>query len=623
MKYRSDIDGLRAVAVLAVVSFHLSLPWLADGGYVGVDIFFVISGFLITGIIFEAFSSGAYSIIDFYRRRIRRIFPALFVVYLFVILASFLVLFPNETESIGKSIFSSVFFVSNIFFSQSTNYFDTATKINPVLHTWSLSVEEQFYVLFPLFLFAISSFSLQTKKIIILALLVCLFILSVWWLHVSPINAFYLVQFRAWELLLGSALAIGIFPQTKNRVWSEIIGIAGLTAIFISVFYYDEATPFPGLTAALPCCGAAAIIYAGGCYQGFVSRILGFEPIRRIGQISYSMYLWHWPLIVFYSYLFPYRGIVKLGLLALIFLVSFVSWRFIEQPFRQPSSKLTQSKTFSLALAAMAFISIVSYNLAALGNMLNSTPPLAQHLIEALNYDSSKPNRLGACFLTNTNTYVDFKKDPCLNISNDKRNVLIIGDSHAAHLYPGYMQAFPDINFLQATASGCKPTLNSKGALRCLDLLNYIQNSFLPAHHLDTIIMSSQWKKSDILPAVALAEHLRKYADHVVISGPIVEYRQALPRVVARATVANVNADQFASDYLFSDQKETDKEFSVTKLPDGVIYVSPYSALCKPLCRTMVDDQTPMQFDYGHLTSKGSVYVAQQIGAKALGLNSP
>jgi peptidoglycan/LPS O-acetylase OafA/YrhL len=621
MKYRADIDGLRALAVLAVVQFHLSLPWLADGGYVGVDIFFVISGYLITGIIFESFARGTYSISDFYFRRIRRIFPALFVVYLAILAASVLILFPSETENIGKTILSSIFFVSNIFFSGSSNYFDLATKNNPALHTWSLSVEEQFYIFFPLFLFAIGSFSLRFKKFIILIALFGLFALSAWWLHISPTDTFYLVQYRAWELLVGSALAIGAVPKTTNKFVVEIIAATGLAAIVFTIFTYTEATPFPGLSAALPCLGSAALIYAGSCHQGFVSRLMSLEPLRRIGQMSYSMYLWHWPMIVFYAYLFPFRNVEKIGLLAAIFIVSYLSWRFIEQPFRHSKDTSQKTRTFVWAGLAMAGAALLALNIFAIANALRPISPQAEAMVAALKFDSTKMSRVGICFLDNTNSFANFKKDTCLKIESGKSNVLIMGDSHAGHLYAGYVATFPSINFLQATASGCKPMANAKGAARCLELQRYILNEFLPSHHLDTIILSSQWTKPDIANALALATTLKTYADHIVISGPIVEYRQSLPRILANAIVKGESLDQYAEQYRSADQALTDAEFKNLSLPEGVTYVSPYSALCTPVCKTQIDSETPLQFDYGHLTEKGSIYLAHKIGAQALGIS--
>jgi peptidoglycan/LPS O-acetylase OafA/YrhL len=620
MKYRADIDGLRALAVLAVVQYHLSIPWLATGGFVGVDIFFVISGFLITGIIFEAFANGTYNIADFYDRRIRRIFPALFVVYAFTMVAAFFILYPSETENIGKTILSSVLFVSNVFFSRNSNYFDSATKNNPALHTWSLSVEEQFYVFFPLFLFAVGGLSLKAKKQAILAALVGLFGLGVWWVHRSPTDAFYLVQFRAWELLIGSALAVGLVPKMTNKLATEAIAVSGLAAILVAIFFYDEATLFPGLNAALPCFGSAALIYAGGCHQGYVAKLFSLEPARRIGQISYSMYLWHWPMIVFYAYLFPFRNIEKLGLLLAIFVVAYLSWRYVEQPFRAHGVEHNRKRTFTWAASAMVLTGLVAFNLGSMEKSLRPIPQQAENLIAALNYDHTDSVRVGTCFLDNTKSYDQFKTDPCLTLSPTKRNVLIMGDSHAAHLYPGYSINFPTINVMQATASGCKPVLNSQGAPRCAALMAFMQNEFLPKHHLDTIIISSQWDYGNIKDAEAMAAFLKQNADHVVISGPIVEYKQNLPRIVANAVVSGANPDDYAKTYLYAQQAETDAAFKALALPAGITYVSPYSAICTPKCQTLIDANTPMQFDYGHLTEEGSIFMAKQLGPAALGL---
>ncbi len=618
MKYRADIDGLRAIAVLAVVQFHLSIPWLASGGYVGVDVFFVISGFLITSIIVEAIDAGKYSIADFYERRIRRIFPALFAVYAFILLMSLLIMYPAETGRIGQTILSSEYFVSNIFFSHSAGYFDVLTKNNPALHTWSLSVEEQFYVFFPLFMFAIVALGRKWRKPLIAVALVGLFVLSAYWVNISQNQAFYLVQFRAWELLVGSALAVGLVPPTKNQNLAEAIGIAGLGAILYAVFFYDEATLFPGASAVLPCLGSAAIIYAGGSKQGFASKLLSLEPMRRIGQISYSMYLWHWPIIVFYAYVFPFRNVEKIGLAVVILIVSWLSWRFIEQPFRHTSNTRSTLPTFKWAAVAMASLTLFAANAENIARAFNPVSQQSEKLIAELSADHYSAMRLGKCFLDSSQTIASFKVEECLHLDANKQNVLLIGDSHAAHLYPGFHHVFPSVNIMQATASGCKPMEHSKGAKRCLALLDFVENNFLPQNRVNTIVLSSQWAESDIENAVALASRLKAYADHVVISGPINEFRQNLPRIVANSVEAHVTPDDYAKTYLYTEQASTDAHFATLKLPFGVTYVSPYKALCTPVCRTLIDASTPMQFDSEHLTEKGSDFIAKQIGPSVL-----
>ncbi len=617
MKYRSDIDGLRALAVLAVVQFHLSTSWLASGGFVGVDIFFVISGYLITGIIFEGFEKGTYSIAEFYDRRIRRIFPALVAVYLAIMLASVLLRFPGENAYIGQTIMSSVLFVSNIFFSRSFNYFDTTTVSNPALHTWSLSVEEQFYIVFPILLFVIGRLPIAFRRGAIPAALVVSFLLAIWWLPISPTETFYLLPYRAWELLLGSVLAIGLVPKTTNRFTAEAIGLVGLAAMLYAVFAYSEATPFPGLSAALPCLGAAAVIYAGSCHQGLASRLLSLSPITFIGKISYSMYLWHWPIFVFYAYLFPFRGKEKLALLAAVFVISWLSWRFIEQPFRTRSHVKSRGQVFALGATSMAAVVGLAFFLQPISAILNPTNPRAEKLVAALQYDNTRSKRVGICFLDNTKSYGAFKHDICLKPVAGKRNVLIIGDSHAAHLYSGYKNAFPDIHFLQATASGCKPLIDGKGTERCVALRDYVLKEWAPANHIDTIIISSQWQKKEIAGALEIARALKASADHVVISGPIVEYRQNLPRIVATAVANGEDPDQRAIAYRYLEQAETDDAFKQLQWPEGISYISPYSALCAPTCKTLVTPNIPMQFDYGHLTDEGSLYLARILGAEA------
>ena len=617
MKYRSDIDGLRAVAILPVVAFHYEFSHFS-GGYVGVDIFFVISGFLITRIIFDEFSNGEYSIVGFYNRRVRRIFPALFVVLATVGLAAVATNYPGDAKVVGDSIVSSVFFVSNVFFYNNTNYFETGFA-NPVLHTWSLSVEEQFYVLIPIFLLALRPLSLPMRKAALSLAAAASFILSAFQVFSEQAAAFYLVQYRAWELLIGGLVAIRVLPNISNRIWTEVVSLIGFIAIAASVFLYTKATPFPGLAAALPCGGAVAILYAGGSGDNLVSRGLGLAPVRFIGLISYSLYLWHWPLFVYASNRVQMGRPGKLELTALAIAVSAASWWFIERPFRHQPFRFTRVGTLGAAAAAMAGMSLGALLIGQTTELLHPIPDLAKQVLSYERSGAIDSMREGECFLTSRFNSLDmFAKDKCLAAVTDRPNVLIFGDSHAAHLWIGYSQVFRDVNFLQATASSCRPIEHPSGARRCTELVNYVLHEFLPKVHMDVIILSARWEAWEIADVISTATVLRKYATRVVISGPIEEYDRSLPRLLAQAIISNSDIDTFVAGHSVAERMQIDRQLASFKLPDGLIYVSVYSTLCPSTCRLWAQEGVPLQFDDSHLTKEGSIALAKQVGPRFL-----
>lgn len=617
MKYRSDIDGLRAVAVISVIFFHYSISRFFTGGYVGVDIFFVISGYLITSIIYSDITKGTYSVTDFYHRRVRRIFPALFVVFIACLIASFFINFPSESNDIGKSIASSIFFVSNILFYATSSYFDHKMELNPVLHTWSLSVEEQFYVLFPILVFSMRSLSHKKRIVVLFVITLISFAASIIQVYKEPTAAFYLVHFRAWELLMGSLLALNAFPRVEKRWQIETISGLGLGMIAYSIVFYSKNTAFPGLAALMPCMGATAIIYAGALRKTFASSLLGFAPIRFIGLISYSLYLWHWPLLV-YTRLYhePKGAIEKLSLVVICIILATLSWWFIERPFRKAPFRLNTKATLGLAIASMTAVAGIAFSIGTISQQYWQFPNRVEEILAYSDAtEHERKMRAGTCFLTSEyNSLSYFNKSECLKISSTMKNVLIVGDSHAAHLWPGLQSVYPQINFIQATASGCKPLINSIGEKRCTDLVQYVFNEFLPKNHVDTVILSGRWQDSEVTDAISTATRLREYAQTVVISGPIVEYDQPLPRILARSVSKNTAEDELAKSYRREQQKQTDKLFANSQMPKGLKYISVYDLLCSKNCQLWSQNGVPVQFDYGHLTKEGSIFLAEQTG---------
>ena len=297
-KYRPDIDGLRAIAVLAVLFYHVRTG-AVHGGFVGVDVFFVISGYLITGIIHNDVVAGRFSIRRFYDRRIRRIFPALFAVLFATTVAGAAFLLPSEFATYANSLAATTLFASNIYFAAHAGYFAPGALNTPLLHTWSLAVEEQFYLLFPIALALAYKYFPKRLRLTVALCCILSFVVSAYGVAIDPQRTFFSSLARAWELLLGSLLALNAFPQVRSAAVKEAAATLGIVAIVACAIFYSDATPFPGISALIPTAGTALIIWSGVNTVTRVTALLSLRPVVFVGLISYSLYLWHWPMIVF------------------------------------------------------------------------------------------------------------------------------------------------------------------------------------------------------------------------------------------------------------------------------------------------------------------------------------
>ncbi len=373
-RYRPEIDGLRAIAVLAVVLFHAEFG--CPGGYIGVDVFFVISGFLITSLIWKDLESGRFSMINFWERRARRIVPALVVVTLAVLVAGWFLLWPTDFENLGKASASQTIFAANIYYWRNSGYFAWAANEKPLLHTWSLAVEEQFYLVVPGLLWLVFLLHwLRTRKGVVGLLLlvwVLSFVLSVYGVARSPTLTFYLLPTRAWELLTGSLLAFVSFPiaLARRQYAREVLASVGLALIVIPIFVYTQATPFPGVAALAPCLGAALFIWANtsnastdnsAIPPSFLGKCLAWKPIVFIGLISYSLYLWHWPFLAFghYSTLVPLSAGYRAAIVGLGFFCAILSWKFVETPFRERRIGASRKSMFAFAGAGLSAVFVL------------------------------------------------------------------------------------------------------------------------------------------------------------------------------------------------------------------------------------------------------------------------
>lgn len=616
LKYRPDIDGLRAVAVLPVILFHLDIGWFT-GGYVGVDVFFVISGYLIAGLISNEMAAGTYSVANFYLRRARRIFPALFVTCAVTSVLVLLFCLPSDAERFARSLSAATLFASNIYFYVTADYFGSALQSEPLVHTWSLAIEEQFYIFFPLVLWLLRRYLAAGEKPIMFALALISFGLSAWLVERDPGAAFYLLQSRAWELLLGALLAIGAVPPIRSRLAAGLLGSLGLAMIVASVLLYGEATPFPGVAALAPCVGTALIIHTGRDSALLVTRLLSLPLARFIGLISYSLYLWHWPAIVIGRYIAFWNGwdpeleAHKLIVLAVIFVCAVASWHFVEKPFRRKPYRFGSIAVLSSSAAAMAALVVAASMIYPLSHRYWELPGDVERVLSVAR--TRPENRQSSCMLLrDMNGFRYFDRAGCLAPSKTKKNWLLIGDSHAADLWFGLSRTNPDVNVLQATGAGCKPLLGRTGTRRCNELMRYLFEEFIPAHRVDAILLSARWGLRHVEQVRKTARNLRPHADRIVVIGPHVEYQHDLPWLLA---ASKLKQDPTMVERLrVARQKETDRLLAKGLSEDGISYVSIYSAICPDgKCRVTDQDGLPLAFDYGHFTAGGSEFVAQQI----------
>ncbi|MER9419210.1 acyltransferase [Mesorhizobium sp. M0306] len=459
MNYRPDISGLRAVAVVPVVLYHAGFSAIS-GGFIGVDIFFVISGFLITSDIIERIKNDTFSLVEFYHRRVRRIFPALFAMLGACFATAWFVLPPGEFISFSKSATAAALSGSNIFFYRNTDYFAAAAESLPLLHTWSLAVEEQFYLLWPLALMMLMAWLRPWALIVVFLLGVASIAAGQYLLPVNQAFVFYMLPTRAWELLLGGMIAL---PSAKAMVArlerrpAEITALAGLALIAASLFMIDSDTPFPGLSALGPCIGAAVVIAAGIRHQTAVSTALSVSPAAFVGLISYSLYLWHWPLLVFAG-VYKNRDLFvseRVSIVIAALLISALSWRFVERPFRQ--NQETAIWTWAVPAASAMVVACCLSLVIIKGQGFPNRGPAMAPSVAAMMAERAK-FQASPCLMRGALIPAGGK---CLLGSEDTLSPTIVlwGDSHAAHLASSLDEAGKAIGVRvrQITKAGCAP----------------------------------------------------------------------------------------------------------------------------------------------------------------------
>lgn len=608
-RYRPDIDGLRALAVLPVVLFHMGIPGFS-GGFIGVDVFFVISGYLITGIIARELQLGKFSIMEFYRRRAVRIFPALFVMLAVSTVLAAWTLLPSELIRYGKSLAATAGFASNFVFYAESGYFEPDGHTKALLHTWSLAVEEQFYLFWPLILAGLHARAASAVRWISLAITAASFAFAVWLLKSDPTAAFFLIPTRAWELMIGALIAVMPALPTLPRWTREVLAGGGIIAILFGVKTYNAGYAFPGPAALLPCLAAAAIIVAGGAGNSLGARLLSWRPVVFVGKISFSLYLWHWPVIVFtqVGLLRDQSWPIRAAELAASFALAYLSWRYIETPtrlgaVRWPTRRILGGAAVAMALSAGAGTAIIANQ----GLQDRYTPhQLVLASYEA--YDGDHRYRGGSCFVIGDQRY---DATQCLARQPQTPAVLLLGDSHAAHLWPGLHAVGTGLDILQATHTGCRPLLSAKPGREtaCQRFARDMLENWLPQHPVDTVLLAGRWEQADLARLPDTIRAARRYARQVIVVGPIPQYAAALPRFLVRQEQDN---DQtLAQRGLVPGPLALDPRMRAVAIAEGATYVSLVQTLCpEQRCVTMASADEPLQFDYGHLTVGGSKLVA-------------
>ncbi|MCI0993623.1 acyltransferase [Pseudomonas sp. ICMP22404] len=529
---RRDIDGLRALAVIPVVLFHFGFGTFS-GGFVGVDVFFVISGFLITSILFREISAQRFSFADFWARRARRILPALSMVLLATLAVGWLLLTAKDFSELGRTVRYQSLFISNILFMREDGYFAPASDLKPLLHTWSLAVEEQYYIFFPLLMVLLMR-HVRHWRWMLFALLLISFGLNIAYIDRKPDVAFFSLPTRAWELLCGAMLAVLPAPRHAVRPWvCQFAAVAGLVAVLAAVFTFDETTVFPGWSALFPVLGTTALIWSGARCSTWVAQVLSTRALVWVGLLSYSFYLWHWPVYV-YANAISIDGIQPWEaagwiLLALVF--AWLSWRFVELPFREKRLLAGRKPVLVGGLLAMAVLAVS-------GSVVRSADGFPQRLTgKAMEYAQAREWRAGQmkCMLVTS----DKRPDKACLLGGQKDapvTRLFWGDSHAAALLPAIESsaAHGGGPVWLYSMSACPPILSDDPRPRCKDFNERTMDQVRRLKIRD-VVLASNW---------SLYVYGREDGDKKVLLDPRDNTAEAEARMAAglKARVAAIRA---------------------------------------------------------------------------------
>lgn len=645
--YRPDIDGLRAIAVLAVILYHFNPNWL-PGGFIGVDIFFVISGYFIIGIIVRELADGKFSLLNFWERRVRRIFPALFVVLTATTIASYyFLLIPVDFARYGQSLMTQSISVSNWWFMRQSTYFASPDNSIPILHTWSLSVEEQFYLLFPLLALLIYPYLKKQFGIAMIGTAVLSFIYSVVLVNSIPDNqfsipfvphlwgeatnssaGFYFIASRFWELLVGGIIAV--YALDLRHHWlSEFFAFAGLAIIGAGFMYLTKMSQFPGVAALLPVLGTASVIIANTGQATLTRKILSFPVLVYIGLISYSLYLWHWPLLVFARYqLIPPTTLDmrdQILVLIAIFILSVLTYHVIENPTRQKRLLVKRDHLFLTAITGTALLFAAGMVTAKNNGYPNRIPLDARKI--ALAMEDLNP-RTAEC-LTHSSIGASATDKPCLLGMQDASHIdfVLWGDSHANATMPAFDAFGRQTNrtgiFFGETA--CPPFLTNKPITsdpRCTEQ-NKEASAYIQAHPSAEVFIVSEWREaykytdytegSDRFSQLAplLYETLSKLPSEakITIFGRIQTFENQLPRSLFFALVNGKPIPPYMTRDVW-DQSLMRFDAGVLQVApsfNNVRLINPDQTFCKQNACYIMDDKGFYYVDDSHLSTYGAM----------------
>jgi peptidoglycan/LPS O-acetylase OafA/YrhL len=622
--YRPDIDGLRALAVLSVIAFH-AWPTVLRGGFLGVDVFFVISGYLITGIAVAERQAGQFSLAAFYERRARRLLPALVAMLASTQLVALLLLQPQEVAALSRSVMAATTWLSNIYFWRNTGYFGEVASAQPLLHTWSLAVEEQFYLLFPLLLLIALARSSRPRHRLVLVLTCGCAALSLWASIKHPSANFFVLPFRAWELLAGASLA---FWHTRERKAQESSGrnvawsLFGLTAVIAGIACADETRDglFTfGLTSATVL-GSVALLHSGRDGTTPAARLLSMRPLVLTGLISYSLYLWHLPVLTLARlHLGELRAQALLpALLALTGLLSWLSYRWIEQRWRR-SRPSTPRRHFVVGITACT---AVLFGLAtALHLNEGSALPLTsgERTLLRMSYDYAEDYRLGTCFLSDHQLPEAFEDCSVPGTAHGSPTALLWGDSYAAHLWPGLVNETAWYASLQQrTITGCAPLLEDERAPAfCVrsrrSVLDEIRRR--PPGH---VVLSARWTAVHPAPLQRTIAALHAAGvTRVSVLGPTPRWRGGLPGWLQGAADGMGKLPEQLEPWNTLEQAWINQAIRAAAEGAGARYVDMLAGACPEWPRCLAVSPPPGQallyWDEGHLTRAGASLLMRNV----------
>lgn len=608
MNFRLDINGLRFFAVTMVVLFHFKFSF-AYGGFAGVDIFFVISGFLMNEICQRKIGNKGW-VVDFYRKRFKRIYPALFVSVMVFFIVSIVIYPPSITESIYKQVISALTFTSNIFYwEDSSGYFVDDADSLFLLHTWSLSAEWQFYLIFPAFIYVASKIKIRNIKPYLYALAVITsFLLCVVVTKKSPSASFYLLPTRAWELFLG-AFVSSLAVKNKYPKATEIVSLLVIIAFTLTV---KESAAWPGVMTLIPTVAAAALIHAAVKNE---ESLLRFSPLQSVGTASYSIYLFHWPIVsIFYLYQIEFSTINATIGVILSAAIGFASYAIVEKRMRL---------SIPVLLTSSVAVMVVSFAISGLGVSKYWLPQSVIALDKYHNYFETEDgmtqfgNNGRTCFLTSARNNASlFDEDTCLIKDGSRKRLLLIGDSHAAQFYDAVKEAFPDYDVMQATASGCLPLVSPVGEERCTSLINNVYEKYINKYKIDMVVVTGNWiteekrlgNLNSLVERMVISNAaLTKSVKNVFFIGQTKIFKYPMYR-----TVQVGNEKGIASQELI-DIKEFNSSLATALSSTNIKYINIYNYGCSDSDCSYIDKSgTPFMFDSNHMTMPWSVSVMKE-----------